>query len=160
MKFDLVNLTKIETQNNLHQRSLMWCIQNDLNNQGFLFGNLEMQHTTELGVDESETMLHGNKYWKKSCYCNMQISSSYRFWDMEGPWSSCHSGYGKCIFFGHILVSARFEDHQLACIIWEPLQIVQYTCHKFQFAPNFLFQLLTRAWFVSTLNILLQERLK
>ena len=52
VNFDIVNLTKIETQKNLHQRSLTWCNQNDLRNQEFLFGNLEMQHTTELGVDE------------------------------------------------------------------------------------------------------------
>ena len=62
VKFDILNLTKIETQNNLHQCSLMLCNQNDLRNQGFLFCNLEMQHTTELGVDESETTLHCYKY--------------------------------------------------------------------------------------------------
>ena len=29
---------------------------------GLLFGNLEMQHTTELGVEECETTLHCYKY--------------------------------------------------------------------------------------------------
>ena len=36
-----------------------------------------MHHATDLSVDESEMMLHCNKYWKKPCYCNMQISSCF-----------------------------------------------------------------------------------
>ena len=43
--FDLVNLTKIENQKNLHRRSLMKGNQNDVRSQGFSFGNLEMQNT-------------------------------------------------------------------------------------------------------------------
>ena len=91
VNFEFLNLTIIETQNNIYQCSLIWCNQNNPRNQEFSFGNLEMPHATELGVDESETTWHCYIYWKKSCYCNMQISSSYRFWDMEGLRSSCHS---------------------------------------------------------------------
>ena len=143
MKFDLVNLTKVETKNNLYQRSFMWCNQNDLNDQGFLFDNLEMQHTTELGVEESETTLNCNKYWKKSCYYNMQISSSYRFWDMEGPWSSCHSGYGKCIFVWAYSCQcavwnnwlAFFKKHFLRTVTNSPIYVAQISVFaKFSFS--------------------------
>ena len=142
----------METQYNLHQRPLMWGNQNDLRNQGFLFGNLEIQRTLELGVDESETTLHCYRYWKKSCYCNMQISSLYRFWDKQGPRSSCHSGEGKLMF-----VWANFRQ----CAVWnnwlaylKNCYILSNTLEIFQFSPHFLLQILTSAWFVSTLNIL------
>ena len=109
INIDLVNLTKVETECNLHQLSLMWCNQNDRRNQGFLFSSLEMQQRTESDVDETETSLYCFRYWKKSCYCNMQISSSYHFWVMERPRSSCQSGEGEWIF-----VTADFSQ----CAVW------------------------------------------
>lgn len=44
----------------------------------------EMQHMTELHVNKSKTTLGCFKCRRNPCYCNMQIGSSHRFWDVEG----------------------------------------------------------------------------
>ena len=75
-----------------------------------------MQYTTELGVDEPETMLHCFKYQKKPCHCNMQIGSSLRFWDMEEDKIPLYdNGHlftqvrANNYLYGLISVSARIE---------------------------------------------------
>ena len=100
---------------NHHHHSLTLLNLNNHGNQRFSLSYKEKQHMIQLHIDKSETILGCFKCRSKPCYCDMQISFSHRYWDMEGrniPLSLGVISWFKGVneyMSGLAFVSVRFE---------------------------------------------------